>query len=397
MLNPTDQKLFFVLLAVCTLLAARVVLRRVRVIASGAPMPAARSSFAERFKNLLVYVPGQWSNIRNIRLNDTAGLTHLFIFWGFYALVIYYAIFEVLHHGLGLFDGLPKHPVAIAFTQVVEILGCLLVFALLTAVGRRAILKLKRLGPHFEVVPMALLALAALLVVGCFLILQGVRDGYGLTTAGPVAELVAAWFTGADGEPMAGLYRTVWWTQAVLILIAIVYIPYSRHQHPIFAPFNIWLKDRRNEGRIIKIDVADIGKRPDGRAGAKLTSDFNQKQLLDLYACTQCGRCQDVCPAADTGKPLSPKAVVLDLMHHVDEQAGLLPFWEKAKGTETITDAIGRDSVWSCMTCSACNEVCPVGVEPMDKVIEARKDQVMNDADVPSEFVEIVSQPGDRG
>ena len=277
MLNPTDQKLFFVLLAVCTLLAARVVLRRVRVIASGAPMPAARSSFAERFKNLLVYVPGQWSNIRNIRLNDTAGLTHRFIFWGFYALVIYYAIFEVLHHGLGLFDGLPKHPVAIAFTQVVEILGCLLVFALLTAVGRRAILKLKRLGPHFEVVPMALLALAALLVVGCFLILQGVRDGYGLTTAGPVAELVAAWFTGADGEPMAGLYRTVWWTQAVLILIAIVYIPYSRHQHPIFAPFNIWLKDRRNEGRIIKIDVADIGKRPDGRAGAKLTSELQSE------------------------------------------------------------------------------------------------------------------------
>lgn len=387
--------MFVVLLALCGGIAAHTVFRRVRVILAGLPTPSpepGQSALWQRLWNLLIYVPGQWSNIRNIRLKDTAGLTHLFLFWGFYSFAFNFAVYEVLHEGLGLFGEIRKAPASTLFMAVLDVLSALLVLALVAAVTRRAVLKLKRLGPHFEVTPMALLALAGTLMMACFFSLQGLRHNLDMAIAGPVSGGFAVLYAGLEQSTQLALCHGMWWAQAFFILVAVVYIPFSRHQHPIFAPFNFLFRQERNRGQLHKINVVDITDatgETNRRFGAKYESDLNRKQLLDLYSCTQCGRCQDVCPAADTGKPLSPKAVVNDLMHHVDEQAGLLPFWEPPKGTETLADAIGRDSLWSCTTCQACNEVCPVGVEPMQKVLEVRRDQVMNDADMPAELVEL--------
>ncbi len=387
MLTGAEQILFLALLMVCGGIAAHTLWRRFRVIMAGRPASSgsAAQSIGAGLMRVLLYVPGQLSNIRNISLRDTAGLTHLFIFWGFYAFVAYFLILEIMGEGLGLFAGIRLHLVSIGFTHLLDWLALGLFLALLSAVARRAWLKLSRLGPHFEVTPMALMALAAGLMVACYFALQGLRDNLEVGVAGAISALFAAMTAPLASDSQLGLYRLLWWSQSAILLLAIVYIPFSRHQHPVFAPFNFFFSGLRNRGQLRRLSLQPDA--PEEHVGARDAADLNRKQLLDLYSCTQCGRCQDACPAATTGKALSPKAVVNDLMHHVDEQAGLLPFWEKPKGTGTLADAIGQESIWQCTSCQACNDVCPVEVEPMQKLLEVRREQVMEAAEIPTELV----------
>ncbi|MBA7634880.1 EtfAB:quinone oxidoreductase [subsurface metagenome] len=174
------------------------------------------------------------------------------------------------------------------------------------------------------------------------------------------------------------------WTHWSIVLFVLVFIAYSRYLHIVASVFNVFLRSSLPKGalRPLNLETAET-------FGASKIEDFTWKQLLDLYSCVVCGQCQDSCPAYLSGKPLSPKKVIQDLREHLLERAPLLRK-RKAEtenpgdsGQAMIGEVIGEDEIWNCTTCYACQEVCPVYVEPITKLIEMRRNLVMEQASIP--------------
>ncbi|TME99988.1 MAG: (Fe-S)-binding protein, partial [Chloroflexi bacterium] len=152
-----------------------------------------------------------------------------------------------------------------------------------------------------------------------------------------------------------------------------VYLPYSKHLHILVAAINVFFTRTGRRGRLEPIDFEQ--PEADVRFGAATASDLTWKQLLDTMSCTECGRCQDVCPAYNTGKELSPKLLIMALRDQVRAQstAALVP--------NAVTDNV----VWDCVTCGACVQECPVGIEHIDHIVDLRRNLVMVESRFPEE------------
>ncbi len=172
-----------------------------------------------------------------------------------------------------------------------------------------------------------------------------------VTFVGPLSAIVGAGIKGAAGSPdlQSDLYHTIWWIQYGMILCFLLYVLYSDHQHAVFVPFQI-LFSRPGQRGILETMLLDEASgedthREENQGRASGLENFSRGRLLSLYGCTQCGRCQDVCPAFLSEKPLSPKKVNQDLKRHMDEGADLLLPW-KIKGKKT-TAVQGPRGKWS--------------------------------------------------
>jgi succinate dehydrogenase/fumarate reductase-like Fe-S protein len=137
-------------------------------------------------------------------------------------------------------------------------------------------------------------------------------------------------------------------------------IPYTGVFHLLTAPVNVFLRNPQPSGVLSPLAVEEE------RLGASTIRDFTKKALLDLYACTECGRCQDACPAWTTGKPLTPKGVILDLRDH------LTKVHRNEETRQMVGEVIAEDVIWACTTCGACHEACPVYIEPIPKILDRR-------------------------
>ena len=181
-----------------------------------------------------------------------------------------------------------------------------------------------------------------------------------------------------------------------VVLGFLVLVMYSKHLHIFTAPFNVAFSRRPKAlGPLAtpRIDPEEMTE--EDVFGAGKVEDLHFKQLLDLVTCTECGRCQDQCPAWNTGKPLSPKLVITDLRDHLFEKAPFLlgeadPEHPDGKdpavlGKDLVTDVVGSDVLWSCTTCGACVEQCPVDIEHVDTILELRRYQVLMESRFPGE------------
>lgn len=368
----------FTLLVMAAGVAVRTLYRRCGLIRLGRPASPAAEPPGERVKRFLLYVPGQLSNMRNISGHDLAGLQHLMLFWGGLVLPVYYLVFFFVGDGLGVQQTLRDSGAATVFLFLTEICSLLILVALAWGWVRRAFLKPSRLGPHFEGTLFLVITLAAYALLLSLFTLEGVRYAVGTTPhAGPVSGLLAGWLQGVGGGPdaLAAAFHVAWWVQGAIIACFIVYVPYSTHQHALFAPFNILASTPQPKGMIPALAMDGSYRGVSGLNG------FTWKQLLELYGCTQCGRCQDACPASTAGKPLSPKKVIQELRVWMDETGNIRPFWKGAKkGGEPCGEAGGRVSdaeLWSCTTCMACVQACPAFVSPLDKIVDLRRDRVL--------------------
>ena len=150
-------------------------------------------------------------------------------------------------------------------------------------------------------------------------------------------------------------------------------------QHVWLSPLNVFFRSLRPKGSLSYLDIEKAES-----YGASKIENFTWKQLLDLDACTRCGRCQDNCPAYLSEKPLSPKKVILDLRTHLYD-AYRLPFYKKPPESrcDIISEVITEDVIWSCTTCRACQETCPIYVEHIDKIIDMRRSLVLEQAKIP--------------
>jgi Fe-S oxidoreductase len=185
---------------------------------------------------------------------------------------------------------------------------------------------------------------------------------------GPLSNLLAKAF------PSGGYAERVFvWAHIAFVLAFLRYLPHSKHLHIATAAFNVWFARTRSRGRLepLRFDLPES----ELRFGAATIGDLTQKQVLDGLSCTECGRCQDACPAWATGKVLSPKLLIMGVRDQVLAQSA-----EPIVGT-----AVPEQMIWDCVTCGACVEACPVSIEHIDHIVDLRRSRVMLDSTFPAE------------
>ncbi len=314
------------------------------------------------------------------------GIIHFLIFSGFIVLFIGTVMVSTSHYLYEFLEG----GLYLVFSLVLDVFGLLLIIGIALAMHRRYIRKPDRLDNKWEDL-MALLLLLVLAVSG--FVVEGLRiaateletspDWAGWSPGGYV---LALGFSGLQQSTLLLWHELTWWLHALLALGAIIYISltWNRLWHIIVSPINVFLRNLGPRGALVPIDLEAAET-----FGVDRIQNFTWKNLLDLDACTRCGRCQDSCPAYLSGKPLSPKKVIQNLRGHLLDLAPAL-FKSKAetgnlgdKGRVMIGEVVGEDEIWNCTTCYACNAVCPVYIEPMVKLIEMRRNLVMEQASIP--------------
>jgi len=307
------------------------------------------------------------------------GIMHALIFWGCAVLLLAAAVDATTHYLSIHLEG----SAYLWFSLIVDISGILVLIGILMAIYRRYIQKPERLNSILD--DGIILSLIAVIIITGYII-EGLRiTATELTIRpewaiwSPGGYVFATAFSGLEQNTLLILHRWLWWFHAILVDGAIVYVAlsYSKLQHIIISPLNAFF---RNLGPVgapapINIETAET-------LGVGEMKDFTWKQLLDLDACTNCGRCQDSCPAYLSGKPLSPRKFIQDLKHLWLESAHI-----KDNGLGELPSLIGgtvtEDEIWACTTCAACQEACPVFLEHIVKIIDLRRNLTMMQSKMP--------------
>ncbi len=207
----------------------------------------------------------------------------------------------------------------------------------------------------------------------------------------PIGRMLALAFSGIDHDSLLLIHRSMWWVHSLIVFGFLIYIAwnFNRLWHIILSPLNVFWKNLGPRGAMVPIDLEKATA-----LGVAKVEDFSWKNLLDLDACTRCGRCADVCPAHLSGKVLNPKKVIQDLKGNLLDKAPALLAAKAKRNTQEqapvqaetrpmIGGVIETEAIWNCTTCYACQEVCPVAIEPMYKIGEMRRNLVMEQALIP--------------
>jgi Fe-S oxidoreductase len=319
------------------------------------------------------------------------GLMHAFIFWGF--LVLLTTILEVGGEVVSDTFVLPfvGRTAWLGFVQ--DLFATLVVVGIAMALYFRKVQRPERFaGSHLEEADfiLAMIFGIVLTLVGltAVKIALGVAESPAAWT--PVSNLASLAFRGMSGSALR-LFRIVFlWSHIALILGFLLYIPYSKHLHIITSFLNVFFTNTKARGKLrsLHIDMERL-EEGDAKLGAAAIEDLTWKEILDLYACTECGRCSQVCPAWNTGKPLNPKLLIMNLRDHLFDVGPQLIRARKQDGQiETVAlnpDVIEDEVVWDCTTCGACMQECPVNIEHIDHIVDMRRNLVMGESRFPQE------------
>jgi Fe-S oxidoreductase len=307
------------------------------------------------------------------------GLMHAAIFWGFVVLLP-----TIAEAAIAIVDPdahLPLIGGTTWFAWLVDVFAVAVLAGVLTAVVIRKVQRPDRFrGSHLEEADRILGMITAIVV--SLLLWQATRIALGLTGAeGPVSGWLADLAADTSSGTLEATERILVWAHLLLVLAFLVYLPGSKHLHIVTAAPNVWLRKTGPPGRLEPLHIDLEAAEDDLRLGAAVATDLTTKQTLDLFTCTECGRCQEVCPAWATGKPLSPKLLIMDLRDHVLAQA---PGGE-VELQPLVPNAVADEVVWDCVTCGACVRECPVDIEHIDTIVDLRRNLVMAESRFPSE------------
>ncbi|MCS6906994.1 MAG: (Fe-S)-binding protein [Anaerolineales bacterium] len=199
----------------------------------------------------------------------------------------------------------------------------------------------------------------------------------------PAANALAALWRGWPVQALVLAEHLAFWFALGTILAFVPYFLYSKHIHLIMAPLNLLLKpQRRSIGELSRLNFEDESVE---RFGALHLEDLGWEQILDAYACIMCYRCQEVCPAYNTGKVLSPAALEINKRYYLNKEGARLARGEASQKT-LLEIAIPPEAVWACTACGACIEICPVGNEPMRDILDIRRALVLMENDFPAQL-----------
>ncbi len=367
-------------LAVALILAGGLFGRRAfllfRLVRSG--KPAARfGDVPARAKAEAVVVLGQSKLLQRL----LPGAMHAAIFWGF--LVLFPTIVIAMIGAVDPHATLPWLGAQGWYALLVDIFALLVLMGVITAFVIRKVQRPKRfVGSHIGEADLILAMIAGIVLTLFFWHASQISLGLNdyPTSWAPISGSIAK---ALHGPLVPYLERAAVWAHVLIILSFLVYLPYSKHLHIVVAAFNVYFGRTRARGRLEPIDF----EQPEAevRFGSARVTDMTWKQTLDAMSCTECGRCQDVCPAYATGKALSPKLLIMAIRDQAMAEG------PKALADATYTpppivpNAVTDDIVWDCVTCGACVRECPVGIEHIDHIIDLRRNLVMVESRFPDE------------
>lgn len=394
MLQLINWLAFLAVVAYGIYLFAYIVITRVKFIKLGKKAEF-NNTVKERWHNVWVNVFGQQKLLKDKK----SGAIHVMMFYGF--LFVQFGAIDLIWRGLAPGSHIPFGPLYQPFTFFQEIIVFMILVATVWAFYRRYVEKLVRLKRGFKS-GLVLVFIAGLMV--CTLLANGMEiiasNDLTYTWSMPMATGIAFLFQWLGATAANVFFYIFWWGHLLFLLTFLVYVPQSKHAHLIFGPTNTWLGRTYEVGRMKPIDFEDETKET---YGVNKIEDFDQKQLVDLYACVECGRCTNVCPASGTGKMLSPMDLIIRLRDHLTEKGAAvtsrtpwMPSYAFA-GTdgnqmamqstdgsaaldmneELIGNVITEEEIWACTSCRACEDQCPVSNEHVDKIMDMRRHLVL--------------------
>jgi Fe-S oxidoreductase/nitrate reductase gamma subunit len=372
--------------------------RHLRVFAAvRAEGPSPFTDVPRRFVGLIRYAFIQTKMFKDVR----AGLMHAGIFWGFVLLTVGTANVVtggVIEQLLSIpFDG----PVWTLISAMQNVVAVIVLVSIGWAFFRRLVTRPRRLTFNRD-------ALVILAMIGGVVATELLAEAFEFAAHGdePGAFVSAAIAGPLRSEFSPATLQTsfavLWWAHIALVAAFLCYLPFSKHLHIVTSFPNIWFRKLAPRGELPRMDLED----ETATFGLRTLQDLGWKDLLDGFTCTECGRCQEACPAHATGKPLNPKTFIMGIRDmSVDAEAGLnlipnSPIVRETYGlddsrpaatalAEPIVDAaIPYDAVWDCVTCGACVEACPVLIEHVDKIVGLRRNLVLEDSRFPQELTQ---------
>ncbi|MCK8488404.1 (Fe-S)-binding protein [Paenibacillus sp. MBLB2552] len=378
-----------------------------------------------------------WSQVfgqKKLLKDRKSGLMHIVVFYGF--IVLQFGAIDLIVKGLSRGGHLPL-PAYDLFGWFQEFTALAILIAMGYAAYRRYIEKLPRLKKGWKPGIVVIFIYSLMASVLLSLAFERVWMGLEFSWYSPVSSGIAAVFAGLPAATAEVVFYVFWWLHLLILLTFLVYVPQSKHFHLITAPLNIWLRRREPHGQLQSLNLEDEEAESFGVGNIE---DFTQKQMLDFYACVECGRCTSVCPAASTGKTLSPMHLITKLRDHLTEKGAavtgkspwvpanvfgsasvhtvaagagdaVVPAWSRASGItdirptldwqkatwqpiaqgkavtdlELVGDVMTEEEIWACTTCRNCEDQCPVGNEHVDKIVDLRRHLVLMQGSVPAE------------
>jgi len=336
------------------------------------------------------FVLGQWCQLKNLTRKDRASIGHAFMAWGFFTFALFYFVFIIIGAGFGVSETLEHTSFFFYYAWVMDILAVLVITGAAWGIIRRYVVKPPRLEGEQTFEAMVILV-TVLIHPMTHLFKEATSIALGYPPAGlgailpPISSALSNVFNGSSVGAIETASIWFFWAHWLTVLFVMVFIAYSRYLHMLASIFNGLFKSPLPKGALRSIDLETAEN-----FGVSKITDFTWKQVLDLYSCVTCGNCQVQCPAYVSGKPLNPKKIIQDLKKHLLEVG---PELLKAKGkTETssanpgkvlIGEVVTEDEIWACTTCRACDDVCPVWVEHIDKIVDLRRNLVLEQASIP--------------
>jgi Fe-S oxidoreductase len=401
---PLTQKIAFFLFALITLALAfegfyRLYLR----IHRGTPDPEPR--FNNPSRRILYALTTTLLQTRTFKKRPTIGIFHSFIFYGF----LFYGLVNLVDAAEGYFPfTIPStNPIGATYNFLADIFSFLVLLGVIALIIRRFALPSRR---DFRFNPRTLLhpdvqhhkITRDSLIVSAFILFhvgsRAIGAGAKLATEAPdalqpFATLLSHLFTPANAEA----FRIFgYWGALGSVLAFLAYFPYTKHIHIFMAPAKYFAAREPNSGTLPPVTLnLETDTESEPKIGSNKLEDLAWPRLLDAYACIQCNRCQDVCPATVTGKSLSPAALEINKRMELNDLAAQqnpfafspAPF---EKGTPSANPllkfALTPEAAWACTTCGACMEVCPTQNEQMLDIIDIRRNQVMIEGEFPSQL-----------
>ncbi|MHA2364252.1 MAG: (Fe-S)-binding protein, partial [Candidatus Hodarchaeales archaeon] len=321
-----------------------------------------------RIWSLIIYVMGQFRLVTR-----KIGILHFVIFWGF--LFLFSSIAQAV--GEGLFPGfiIPIIGEFGPFILIQDIVTACVLIVVLYSIYYRLVLKPERYkGSNTGGAILVLLFIT--LIMASLLVTNGLLGILGEDTSAdwrPISSLITLPFEGVSEDNLNLLLEFSWWIHIGVVLIFLTYLPEGKHFHIITSVPNVFFRKLEPKGKLRPATYSE-----EEEIGLKDIEKLSWKQIMDLYSCTECGRCQDVCPAYSTRGVLSPKLVIMKTRHFLEDKGKALFSGSNNKekailNKNLVEDAVTADELWDCITCFACSQECPLFIEHVEMIVDMRR------------------------
>jgi len=376
----TPEKIVFVLLILATAAAFLVpIVRRIRIILAGRPEDRF-GDLGKRSIHAVTKVLFQRCTLRSERL--FTGLMHVGIFYG----ALSFDTMTVSHTLEGFFDGFylfGKTDFGLLFSFIIDAAAISVMAGVVFLAFRRFVIRPKAYattpGDSALIYLLITLATATYLYFEAFSIAHHPETARWSFIGQWLAALVGR--SGLDAGAVASHFKIAWWSHVIAVYGFIAYVPHSKYLHMFAGPFNVFFRRSTPGGELAPIDLEKSEV-----FGIEKIPDFTWKDNLDAFACMECGRCQDACPAFASDKPLSPKMIVLNMEKALLAGDKALAGKKREDLAELVPATFTEGEIWTCTTCGACQKECPVEIEHIRKIVGARRSQVLMQSKFPPEL-----------